>query len=94
MSNLHRFLVTAAVIFLLSTHRYEVSGRVLTEGYRGLVLQSAQKGVPTPPSDHNGCTHIPERNGPPCIGGRAFSGHVTAPPRLQPDRMASFNAAA
>ncbi|KAK8654222.1 hypothetical protein V6N13_128194 [Hibiscus sabdariffa] len=94
MSNLQRFLVTAAVIFLLSTHRYEVSGRVLTEGYRGLVLQSAQKGVPTPPSDHNGCTHIPERNGPPCIGGRAFSGHVMTPPRLQPDRMASFNAAA
>ncbi|KAG8489653.1 hypothetical protein CXB51_017678 [Gossypium anomalum] len=79
MSNLH-FLVTAAVIFLVSTHLYEASGRVLN-GY-DLVLQSVQKGEPTPPSEHNGCTNIPGSNGPPCINQKAFAGRVMAPPRL------------
>ncbi|MBA0788122.1 hypothetical protein Gotri_027511 [Gossypium trilobum] len=73
MSNLH-FLVTAAVIFLVSTHLYEASGRVLN-GY-DLVLQSVQKGEPTPPSEHNGCTNIPGSNGPPCTNQKAFAGRL------------------
>ncbi|MBA0846622.1 hypothetical protein Goshw_004726 [Gossypium schwendimanii] len=73
MSNLH-FLVTAAVIFLVSTHLYEASGRVLN-GY-DLVLQSVQKGEPTP-SEHNGCTNIPGSNGPPCTNQKAFAGRAT-----------------
>ncbi|KAE8686361.1 hypothetical protein F3Y22_tig00111069pilonHSYRG00130 [Hibiscus syriacus] len=78
MSNLRHFLATAAVFFLVCTHPYDVSGRVLDKGYLDLVLQSAQKGEPIPPSGPNGCTHIPGGNGPPCIGGRAFAGHVSS----------------
>ncbi|KAE8685537.1 hypothetical protein F3Y22_tig00111096pilonHSYRG00160 [Hibiscus syriacus] len=78
MSNLRPFLVMATLFFLVCTRPYDASGRVLNEGYRDLLLQSAQKGEPIPPSDHSGCTHIPGRNGPPCIDGRAFAGHVSS----------------
>ncbi|KAB2075547.1 hypothetical protein ERO13_A07G210600v2 [Gossypium hirsutum] len=91
MRNLQLFLVTAAVIFLVSNHPFEASGRVLNE-YE-LILQSVQKGVPAP-GGHNGCTNVPGRNDPPCINQRGFAGHVMAPPRLQPDQMVPFNAAA
>ncbi|KAK8981131.1 hypothetical protein V6N11_059816 [Hibiscus sabdariffa] len=88
MSNLHRFLVAAAVICFVSTHLFEASGgRVLNQVTHDLVLQSVQKGEPTPPSDHNGCTHITGSNDPRCINGQAFAGRVRAPPRLQPERM-------
>ncbi|KAE8685372.1 hypothetical protein F3Y22_tig00111099pilonHSYRG00266 [Hibiscus syriacus] len=92
MRNLHHFLVTAAVIFLVSNHPYVAWGRILNKD--GLVLQSVQKGIPTPPSEHSGCTHIPGRTGPPCIGQRAFASHVMSPPVLQPDRMVPFHASA
>ncbi|KAK8506173.1 hypothetical protein V6N12_074223 [Hibiscus sabdariffa] len=86
MSNLHRFLVAAAVICFVSTHLFEASGgRVLNQVTHDLVLQSVQKGEPTPPSDHNGCTHITGSNDPRCINGQAFAGRVRAPPRLQPE---------
>ncbi|TYH11306.1 hypothetical protein ES288_A07G247800v1 [Gossypium darwinii] len=91
MRNLQLFLVTAAVIFLVSNHPFEASGRVLNE-YE-LILQSVQKGVPAP-GGHNGCTNVPGRNDPPCINQRGFAGHVMAPTRLQPDQMVPFNAAA
>ncbi|KAK8654223.1 hypothetical protein V6N13_128195 [Hibiscus sabdariffa] len=95
MSSLHRFLVAAAVICFVSTHLFEASGgRVLNQVTHDLVLQSVQKGVPTPPSDHSGCTHISGSNDLRCINGLAFAGRVMAPPRLQPERMVSFNTAA
>ncbi|MBA0846335.1 hypothetical protein Goshw_000659 [Gossypium schwendimanii] len=73
MRNLQLFLVTAAVIFLVSNHPFEASGRVLNE--YDIILQSVQKGVPAP-RGHNGCTNIPGRNDPPCINQRGFAGHV------------------
>ena len=90
MRSLHLFLVTAAVIFFVSTHSQ--ASRVLNEHV--LVLQSLQKGPPTP-SGHNGCTNIPGRGGPPCTSQRTFAGHVMAPSRrLQPDKMVPFSTAA
>ncbi|MFQ6651684.1 hypothetical protein Gotur_023907, partial [Gossypium turneri] len=87
MRNLHHFLVTAVVIFLVSTHPFEAYGRILNED--DPVQQSDKKGVPAP-RKHNGCTYI-SGGGPPCIDQR---GHVMAPPRLQPDQIVLFNAAA
>ncbi|KAK8717496.1 hypothetical protein V6N13_044764 [Hibiscus sabdariffa] len=95
MSDLRHFLVTATLVFLVSTHPYEASARVVKEGYgHDLVLQSLQRAKPTPPSQPNGCTSIPGTSGPPCIGGRAFAGHVMAPPPLRPDQMIPLNDAA
>ena len=91
MRCLHLFLVTAAVIFLVSTHPCQAS-RVLNEDV--LVLQSLQKG-PVSPTGHNGCTNIPGRGGPPCTNQMTFAGHVMDPPRrLQPDQMVPFSSAA
>ncbi|XVF71955.1 hypothetical protein PTKIN_Ptkin12aG0081700 [Pterospermum kingtungense] len=94
MRCLRLFLVTAAVILLVSTHPCQAS-RALNEDV--LVLESLQKG-PVTPSGPNGCTHIPGRSGPPCTNHRAFAGHVMAPPtprRQQvPDQMVLFTAAA
>lgn len=90
MRNLHHFLVTAVVIFLVSTHPFVAYGRVLNED--DPVQQSDKKGVPSP-QDHNGCTYI-SGGGAPCIDQRGFAGHVMAPPRLQPDQIVQFNAAA
>ncbi|EOX94529.1 Uncharacterized protein TCM_004138 [Theobroma cacao] len=90
MKCLHLFVFVTAVNFLLSTHPCEAS-RLLNEDV--LVLQSLQKG-PVPPSGRNGCTNIPGRGGPPCTSHRAFAGHIMAPPRLQPDHMSLFRAAA
>ncbi|KAE8686362.1 Detected protein of unknown function [Hibiscus syriacus] len=93
MKILHHFLVIAAVIFLVSNRLEDVSGRILNKN--DLMLQAVQKakGVPTPPSGHNGCTHIPGRRSPPCIGQRAFAGHVTAPSGLQPVPVVPFHVA-
>ncbi|MBA0758553.1 hypothetical protein Gotri_021536, partial [Gossypium trilobum] len=54
MRNLQHFLVTTAVIFLVSNHPFEASGRVLKE--YDIILQSVQKGVPAP-GGHNSCTN-------------------------------------
>ncbi|KAG4139805.1 hypothetical protein ERO13_D07G216700v2 [Gossypium hirsutum] len=91
MRNLQHFIVTTAVIFLVSNHPFEASGRVLKE--YDIILQSVQKGVPAP-GGHNSCTNIPRRNDPPCINQMGFAGHVMAPPRLQPDQRIPFNTAA
>ncbi|MBA0667812.1 hypothetical protein Goklo_000841, partial [Gossypium klotzschianum] len=79
-------LVFDSVDFL-STHPFEAYGRILNED--DPVQQSDKKGVPAP-RKHNGCTYI-SGGGPPCIDQR---GHVMAPPRLQPDQIVLFNAAA
>ncbi|KAE8685536.1 hypothetical protein F3Y22_tig00111096pilonHSYRG00159 [Hibiscus syriacus] len=84
MKNLHHFLVIAAVIFLVGNRLDDVSGRIINKN--DLMLRAVQKakGVHTPPSGHNGCTHIPGSRGSPCINQGAFTGHVMAPSGLQP----------